>query len=113
MNRLMREARRRAKLKGIDVDIDTEYLLYLLEVQDGRCVYTNITLTRLDYNAARRNLPRSGNRNPIDNVSLDRKDSSLGYVRGNVQLITVMANWAKNKCTDEQMRDFIHRIKEG
>jgi hypothetical protein len=43
-------------------------------------------------------------------TSLDRIDSSIGYVFGNVQIVCVMANYAKSDFSDEQMREFCKAI---
>lgn len=44
-------------------------------------------------------------RNP-KRASLDRIDSSKGYIKGNVQFVCHMANVAKNDYTYEQMIEF-------
>ena len=59
------------------VDVTPEYLVEVLNTQDGRCKYTNLPLY----------LPLS-NQSCVDKrlcASLDRIDSSLGYIEGNVQ----------------------------
>lgn len=40
--------------------------------------------------------------------SLDRKDSSRGYVRDNVDVVCFMYNCAKNRFTDEDVLRFSH-----
>ena len=39
-------------------------------------------------------------------ASLDRIDSSIGYMKGNIQFISAAANLAKNNMSHEQMIEF-------
>lgn len=65
--------------------------------QNGRCVYSNVLL----------NLPsKSTKRKRIYTASVDRINSSIGYVRGNIQFISVACNFAKNCMTHEEMLEF-------
>ena len=41
-----------------------------------------------------------------DRASLDRIDSSKGYVKGNVQFVSYMANCAKNEFTSAKLKHF-------
>lgn len=41
-----------------------------------------------------------------DSYSFDRKDSSLGYVKDNLEIMSFLANRAKNNLTTEQLKKF-------
>jgi len=66
--------------------IDTD-LLDLWNKQDGRCAYTK--------------LPLLATANQFNTVSLDRVDSSKGYVVGNIQLVCSAINKMKQEYTEE------------
>lgn len=68
-----------------------------MERQKGICPYTGWILE----------LPH--HRNKIRNpkiASLDRIDSSKGYVIENLQFVSMMANFAKNNFTEDEMQYF-------
>ena len=44
-------------------------------------------------------------------VSIDRIDSSKGYIKGNVQLVCVLYNLMKNKLPEEEMDEAFDQLK--
>jgi hypothetical protein len=101
----LRLARRRVKLNGRECNITLEYLKALWEQQDGRCVYTGWELENLEATSLWDNHklhPRT--------ASLDRIDSMLGYVPGNVQFVSVMANYAKRDFWESQLLEFCKAV---
>ena len=76
-------------------DLDLPYLKDLWEKQNGKCILTNVDLV----------LKSSYNKNY--QASIDRIDSSKGYVKGNVRYISVSANWLKNNLDDNHVMEFI------
>jgi hypothetical protein len=46
-------------------------------------------------------------------ASLDRIDSSKGYVKGNIRFISVIANFAKNAFTDKDLIEFCKAVSEN
>ena len=94
----------RNKIKNYGCDITVEYLQELWSEQRGICPFTKWQLI----------LPsgthKSWEINSPFNASLDRIDSSKGYIKGNVRFISVMANYAKNIFTDEQLIEFCKAV---
>ena len=92
---LLHSARRRAKAKGIEYSITKDDLV-LSEV----CPLLEIPLKKnrgkMQYNS----------------YSLDRKDSSLGYIPGNVWIISYRANWLKNNATLEELKLLVKNLKD-
>ena len=82
------------QLKG-DFNLDLPYLKELWEKQNGKCAITKVDLK----------LESSYNKNY--QASLDRIDSSKGYVKDNVRYISVSANWLKNNLDDTHVNEFI------
>gem|GEM_PF-6560452 len=80
-------ARRRVKGKDRQCTITLQYLKELWEKQGGRCPYTGWELDNPETTKDWDNRPLHPRR-----ASLDRIDSSLGYVPGNVQFVSVIAN---------------------
>lgn len=84
-----------------EVDIDLEYLKQLWETQKGICPYTGIKLK----------LPTYKNHNFYFNcASLDRIDSSKGYIKGNVQFISLPINLMKSTKSDIEVKQFLKQI---
>lgn len=97
---LFRRSRRRKSVVGIDLC----FLRDLWNKQEGKCAYTQIPLI----------LPNPHLltiTNPIYAASLDRIDSSQGYVEGNLQYVSMVVNFAKNKFSDQVMREFLSLVK--
>ena len=92
-----------AKRRFKDVDITLEDLKETWERQNGICPYTGFKLI----------LPENSNINEIDffhRASLDRIDSSLGYVKGNIQFISTPINLMKQTQSDASVKQFLKEI---
>jgi len=87
-------AQKRSKIAGTKCDVTVAYINELNKNQNGLCVYTGIPL-----NWER---PQDNTHCPIDRASIDRKNSSEGYIKGNVQLVSYIANIMKNSFTEEE-----------
>lgn len=84
--------------------ISVEYLSELWDKQKGICPYTGISMvlppTTKVYSDL--HIPQK--------ASLDRIDSSKGYVNGNVEFVCCAINLAKNSFTRDQMKKFLREI---
>lgn len=86
MYRLMHAARNRAKAKNLPYNITVEYLIKLWNENDGCCSLTGIPF-KLDHSGT------AGQVHP-DAPSVDRIVPKLGYVEGNIRLVTYHMNVA-------------------
>lgn len=95
------------KHKGRAYNLTLQDLKDLWEKQQGICPYTGWKLI----------LPlSSGGWKTLDapelKASLDRIDSSKGYIGGNVQFTSVMANWAKNNLEEDKLLKFCKAVAD-
>ncbi len=88
-NHLKKERHRNKISEKYENGISLEYLLNLWETQEGRCAISGKEM--------------SCNFNDLFGVSIDRIDSNIGYMEGNVQLVCQGINFAKNKYSNEAM----------
>lgn len=93
-------AKKRAKTKNMDFDIDIPYLEKLWISQNGLCKVTNL---KLEHNI------RNTNKTPYQ-ASLDRIDNSKGYIKGNVRFTCLIFNYARNGFTDEDVLEFCRLV---
>jgi hypothetical protein len=87
---------RGAKSRNKNCNIDYKYIIELYEFQNKKCAITGIELTHL----------RNGVKN-LTNISIDRIDSNVGYIKGNIQLVCTWANLAKTSLSMEDFKNFI------
>jgi hypothetical protein len=73
------------------------------EKQNGICPYTGWNLVNVE--TSRQKLDKSPNK-----ASLDRSESSIGYVPGNIQFVAMMANFAKNNFSSAQLVEFCRAV---
>jgi hypothetical protein len=78
---LLYSARQRARRDNLPFDIDVEHLVALYQQQDGRCFYTGEPLELSTGDTA---------------ISIDRQVPVRGYVRGNLVLVSWIANQMKS-----------------
>lgn len=83
LSELNARAKIRAKKKNIKYDLSTEILSNLWEQQGGLCALTKLPMQIP--------IERHGKASPFS-PSIDRIDSSLGYVKDNIRLVTFIAN---------------------
>lgn len=87
---------RRSK-KPFDIDIDLIYDLY--QRQNGKCRYTGEDFTL--------------EKGHPGNISIDKIDPELGYVKDNVQLVCWAVNRAKGDLTEAQFINMCKAVVEG
>lgn len=98
----LKEFIRRVQKRKFETDLDVEYLKQLWENQNGLCIYSKVQLI----------LPSIRIKSQyLYTASLDRIDSSKGYIKGNVQFISIAMNYLKNKMTYLEMLETLKIIK--
>jgi len=86
-----------AKTKGFDITKD--YLLMLLKKQNNKCAISEINLIH--------------DIGKPETVSIDRIDSSKGYIKGNVQLVCQFINYAKHDYSQEECKRLVAEIRKA
>ena len=94
--RMYMKIKYRAKLKGIEFNIDLEDIII-----PTVCPYLGAPM-----------IPIMGKGKVWTNPSLDRIDYSKGYIKGNVEVISYLANSMKQAATKEQLLSFAKSIQE-
>ena len=102
------DACRKGNDRKVEMRLDEIYLENLLASQKGLCAYTRrpLILPTVPVKCGR-NFTFAKGINMAYAASLDRIDSSQGYVPGNVQFICRFINLGKQDLTDAQVREFI------
>ena len=93
--RLLWAARKRSKVKGIDFNIEESDIII-----PESCPLTGIKLLP--------HVPRGNRRDQV--MSLDRIDNSKGYVKGNIWVISHLANTMKSNASQEILLNFAEGI---
>lgn len=88
-----REHLRRIKNRDKECMIGLDYLLEIWELQKGICPYTGVELKNPSY--SKKNCK-------ITTASLDRIDSSKGYIKENIQFTSIAINTMKNNMSNEE-----------
>jgi hypothetical protein len=96
-----REHLRRASRRNKSFDLSLQDLKDQWDKQNGLCVYSKVQLIH----------PTAGSNSHIYTASVDRIDSSLGYVKGNVQFISIAMNHMKANMSDEDMFKLLEILK--
>ncbi len=92
--RLFNSCKSNAKRKGLEFDLEIEDV-----VIPTHCIYLGWELTN------------TSNQGRVDtNASIDRIDSSKGYTKDNIIIISDLANKMKNSSTMEQLLTFARNV---
>lgn len=98
----LKEFIRRVQKRKFETNLDLEYLKEVWNKQNGICIYSKVQLI----------LPSIRKKSQyLYTASLDRIDSSKGYIKGNVHFISIAMNYLKNNMTHEEMLEALNLIK--
>jgi hypothetical protein len=86
-------ARTRARNLGTDFNLTADHLVSTYDRQDGKCFYTDVPLVIAVGNGQR----------DRDAISIDRVDNGVGYLKGNVVLVSTRTNTMKSDATLDEM----------
>lgn len=87
----------------IEFNLDLNDLKKQWQKQKGICIYTDMKLLLPSWGDTKRG-------GDIHLASVDRIDSTKGYTKDNIQFVCLMANYAKNCFTHEDMLYFCEQI---
>jgi hypothetical protein len=100
---LTTQSKYRSKTNGLEHNINRAYLRGLYHGQRGLCALSGKEMTIIG---------ERGSDDYWNSISIDRIDSSLGYIEGNVQLVCTGVNYMKKDMTDEMFIDFCKGVVE-
>ena len=89
---------RRCRDKGLVSEVDLEYIVELWNKQNGKCYYTGLDME------LKTTLEKTETKTNKNIVSIDRKNSSLGYTKDNVVLCCWCVNNIKQDLTIEELK---------
>lgn len=92
-------AKNRAKTKNVPFDIDEHYLVSLWDNMSGRCSLTGQLFDLTNWGTKGQVNPRA--------PSIDRIIPKLGYIKGNIRLITYHMNVALSDFGEDEFRVLI------
>jgi len=88
--------------KGLDVNITVEDLKSQWELQNGLCKFSGVELILSTHSKIIKD--------PIHSASVDRIDSKMGYVKGNIVWVSRSINYMKNEMSDELVWELCNLI---
>lgn len=94
---ILNHAAKRKQHLGFDIDLG--FLMELYKNQEGRCAISNVLMTHI-----------AGSGRVTTNISIDRIDSSKGYLRGNVQFVCDAVNKMKQDMSENELYDWCNKI---
>lgn len=94
---ILNHAAKRKQSLGFDIDIG--YLLWVYEGQSGLCAVSGVKMTHI-----------AGSGRVLTNISIDRIDSTKGYLRGNVQFVCDIVNRMKSDMSQAELLSWCRNI---
>ena len=101
---LLHSAKTRAKKKGMEFDLDKDFITKLLHGTEYKCQVTGETMTLESNGYDERNLNKA---------SLDRINSSKGYTKDNVRFVCWAVNMMKSNLTEDQFKFWIATLHKA
>lgn len=95
---LLTQCKFRAKKRGMEFDLTFDWANTKLEEQGGKCAISGVEMIAS-------NAPAKSRSHKFT-ATIDRIDSTKGYTKDNVQLVTYIANICKNAFTMEDVMEF-------
>lgn len=92
------DIRSKSTRKGWECDIDYKYLIELYENQEHKCYYSGLPISPVKTSKA------------FNTLSIDRKDSSLPYIKGNIVLCVLCLNYFKSNFDMEDVKKVFDAI---
>ena len=89
-----------ARHRGLEFDLTIPHLEDVWEAQKGLCYYTDTSLI----------LPLDSRGGTTGNASVERKDSSIGYIKGNVQWVTKEINTMKMALSEARFIELCKQV---
>lgn len=86
-----------SRARTLSFELTREYLIELYHQQKGLCALSGI--------------PMEHKWDNLCSISVDRIDSKLGYVSGNVQLVCKWVNLAKQRHSNEEFRAVLGKLR--
>jgi len=106
-NRLTQSKNNCARGRTLEFAITIDDLIALYEKQKGLCVYSGVKLTHISYGTKGNNKCKY----PY-NASIDRIDSSKGYIKENIQLVCCIVNFMKWDSSEDVFLKMCKKIVE-
>lgn len=95
---------RKIKDRDPNCNITLEDMLEIWNQQEGKCVYSKVELQPSK---------NKQSNNQIYTLSVDRIDSSKGYIKDNIQFISIAMNHMKNNMTHQETLELIEILKNN
>lgn len=99
---IVQHAKNRKKSKEYGYDLDFNYIMDMYNNQDGLCAISNVRMTTI-----------SGSGIINTNLSIDRIDSSIGYLKGNIQLVCRIVNLMKSDMSSKEFYLWCNMISKN
>mgnify|MGYP001562450692 CR=1 FL=1 len=103
----LRVIKQHAKYKNREASITLQDLKNQWDMQNGVCPYTGWDI----YNPSTSQWKKQSKN--MKKASVDRIDNRKGYVTGNIQFVSMIANFAKNNFSDQELIEFCKAVTKN